>query len=232
MGNDVKSLLIGDKLAHIYLPSEIIINLIISFILGVVISLVYKRTHKGLSYSQSFMITNIFIAVIVCMVIMIIGNNLARAFALVGALSIIRFRTVVKDTKDTAYIFWSLAAGMAAGTGSYFLAIAGSIIISGIALMLFYTNFGSIIKSEFIVQFRINSNDPNITSQYNKLISDFTKSHTLLSSESSGDGQTIKVSFDVVMKEEMKQNELISKISKIDGVSEVVIIAAKSDVDY
>ena len=149
-----------------------------------------------------------------------------------GALSIIRFRTVVKDTKDTAYIFWSLATGMAAGTGSYFIAIAGSIIISGIALMLFYTNFGSIIKSEFIVQFRINSNDSNITSQYNRLISDFTKSHTLLSSESSGDGQTIKVSFDVVMKEEMKQNELISKISKINGVSEVVIIAAKSDVDY
>ena len=219
-------------ISHIYHPSEILINLVLSFILGVSISLIYKKTHKGLSYSQSFMVTNIFVAVIVCMVIMIIGNSLARAFALVGALSIIRFRTVVKDTKDTAYIFWSLATGMAAGTGSYFLAIAGSIIISGIALILFYTNFGSIIKSEFIVQFRINSNDSNITSQYNRLISDFTKSHTLLSSESSGDGQTIKVSFDVVMKEEMKQNELISKISKIDGVSEVVIIAAKSDVDY
>ena len=219
-------------ISHIYHPSEILINLVLSFILGLLISLIYKKTHKGLSYSQSFMVTNIFVAVIVCMVIMIIGNSLARAFALVGALSIIRFRTVVKDTKDTAYIFWSLAAGMAAGTGSYFLAMAGSIIISSIALILFYTNFGSIIKSEFIVQFRINSNDPNITSQYNKLISDFTKSHTLLSSESSGDGQTIKVSFDVVMKEEMKQNELISKISKINGVSEVVIIAAKSDVDY
>ena len=219
-------------ISHIYYPSEILINLVLSFILGVLISLIYKKTHKGLSYSQSFMVTNIFVAVIVCMVIMIIGNSLARAFALVGALSIIRFRTVVKDTKDTAYIFWSLAVGMAAGTGSYFLAIAGSIIISSIALILFYTNFGSIIKSEFIVQFRINSNDSNITSQYNRFISDFTKSHTLLSSESSGDGQTIKVSFDVVMKEEMKQNELISKISKIDGVSEVVIIAAKSDVDY
>ena len=234
MGQTTNTGILADltDISHIYHPSEILINLVRSFILGVVISLIYKKTHKGLSYSQSFMVTNIFVAVIVCMVIMIIGNSLARAFALVGALSIIRFRTVVKDTKDTAYIFWSLASGMAAGTGSYFLAIAGSIIISGIALILFYTNFGSIIKSEFIVQFRINSNDPNITSQYNKLISDFTKSHTLLSSESSGDGQTIKVSFDVVMKEEMKQNELISKISKINGVSEVVIIAAKSDVDY
>ena len=234
MGQTTNTGILADltDISHIYHPGEILINLVLSFILGVLISLIYKKTHKGLSYSQSFMVTNIFVAVIVCMVIMIIGNSLARAFALVGALSIIRFRTVVKDTKDTAYIFWSLASGMAAGTGSYFLAIAGSIIISGIALILFYTNFGSIIKSEFIVQFRINSNDSNITSQYNKLISDFTKSQTLLSSESSGDGQTIKVSFDVVMKEEMKQNELISKISKIDGVSEVVIIAAKSDVDY
>ena len=234
MGQTTNTGILADltNISHIYHPIEILINLVLSFILGVLISLIYKKTHKGLSYSQSFMVTNIFVAVIVCMVIMIIGNSLARAFALVGALSIIRFRTVVKDTKDTAYIFWSLATGMAAGTGSYFIAIAGSIIISGIALMLFYTNFGSIIKSEFIVQFRINSNDANITSQYNRLISDFTKSHTLLSSESSGDGQTIKVSFDVVMKEEMKQNELISKISKIGGVSEVVIIAAKSDVDY
>ena len=234
MGQTTNTGILADltNISHIYHPIEILINLVLSFILGVLISLIYKKTHKGLSYSQSFMVTNIFVAVIVCMVIMIIGNSLARAFALVGALSIIRFRTVVKDTKDTAYIFWSLAVGMAAGTGSYFLAIAGSIIISGIALMLFYTNFGSIIKSEFIVQFRINSNDSNITSQYNRLISDFTKSQTLLSSESSGDGQTIKVSFDVVMKEEMKQNELISKISKIDGVSEVVIIAAKSDIDY
>ena len=234
MGQTTNTGILADltNISHIYHPIEILINLVLSFILGVLISLIYKKTHKGLSYSQSFMVTNIFVAVIVCMVIMIIGNSLARAFALVGALSIIRFRTVVKDTKDTAYIFWSLAVGMAAGTGSYFLVIAGSIIISGIALILFYTNFGSIIKSEFIVQFRINSNDSNITSQYNRLISDFTKSQTLLSSESSGDGQTIKVSFDVVMKEEIKQNELISKISKIDGVSEVVIIAAKSDIDY
>ena len=166
------------------------------------------------------------------MVIMIIGNSLARAFALVGALSIIRFRTVVKDTKDTAYIFWSLAAGMACGTGSYFLALAGTIIISGIAFILFFTNFGSIIKSEFILQFRTVAGDNNITSEYNKIIASYAKSSTLLHSEASVDGKTIKISFDIVMKEDMKQDELISKISNIKGLTEVVLIAAKSDVDY
>ena len=62
--------------------------------------------------------------VITSMVVMVIGNNLARAFALVGAMSIIRFRTVVKDTKDTAFVFFALASGLAAGTSSYFLAAA------------------------------------------------------------------------------------------------------------
>ena len=223
---------IADNFTSIYLPQEIIINLILSFILGLIISVVYKFTHKGLSYSQSFMITNVFVAVIVCMVIMIIGNSLARAFALVGALSIIRFRTVVKDTKDTAYIFWSLAAGMASGTGSYFLAISGTIIITSIALILDKTNFGSIIKSEFILQFRTISNDVGISKLFNQTISKYSKSSTLLSSESSEDGKSIKLNFDIVLKDDKNQTELISELSKIKGLKEIVIIAAKSDVDY
>ena len=230
MNNNLQN--IADSFTSIYLPQEIIINLILSFILGLIISVIYKFTHKGLSYSQSFMITNIFVAVIVCMVIMIIGNSLARAFALVGALSIIRFRTVVKDTKDTAYIFWSLAAGMAAGTGSYFLAISGTFIISSIALILHKTNFGSIIKSEFILQFRTPSNNSEISKLFNKTISKFSKSSTLLSSESSEDSESIKVSFDIVLKDELKQTDLLSELSKIKGLKEIVIIAAKSDVDY
>ena len=220
------------KSAKVYSPSEIIINLLLSFFFGLIISLIYKKTHKGLSYSQSFMITNVFVSVIVCMVIMIIGNNLARAFALVGALSIIRFRTVVKDTKDTAYIFWSLASGMATGTGSYFLALAGNAIISLIAFILYKTNYGSIIKSEFILQFRIQTEDKKISDDYNKILAKFTKTQTLLSSESSDDKSSIKVSLDIIMKEDSNQNDLLKEISLLSGISEVVIIAAKNDIDY
>ena len=100
MDNNINNFTNTLNFGSVYAPNEILFNLVISFFLGFVISLVYKKTHKGLSYSQSFVLTNIFLAVIVSMVIMIIGNNLARAFALVGALSIIRFRTVIKDTKD------------------------------------------------------------------------------------------------------------------------------------
>ena len=222
------------KFAEIYNPEQVILNLIIAFFLGLVISFIYKKTHKGLSYSQSFVLTNIFVAVIVAMVIMVIGNNLARAFALVGALSIIRFRTVVKDTKDTAYIFWSLAVGMAAGTGSYFLALSGTAIISMIALVLNYTNYGSIFKSEFIIQFR--SKNDNCESQgkkkYQNIFSKYCKTSTLLNAEASSDNLSLKLSFDIVLKEDKSYEDFIKELSRINSLTEVVAVAAKNDVDY
>ena len=219
------------KFAEVYNPQEIIINLIFAFFLGFIISLVYKQTHKGLSYSQSFVLTTIFVAVIVAMVIMVIGNNLARAFALVGALSIIRFRTVVKDTKDTAYIFWSLAAGMAAGTGSYFLAIIGTIIISSVAFILYYSNYGSFVKSEFILQFRLDTKTKD-HNDFIKIIKSYTSTYTLLSSESSDDGKSVKNSYDIIMKEKHESKDLIKELSKLRNITELVIVAGKSDVDY
>jgi uncharacterized membrane protein YhiD involved in acid resistance len=219
-----------EKSAHLYLPTEILLNFAVAFTLGMLVSWIYKKTHRGLSYSQSFMLTNIFVAVIVCMVIMVIGNNLARAFALVGALSIIRFRTVVKDTKDTAYIFWALAAGMAAGTGSYFLAITGSTIISIMAYVLHYTNYGSLNKSEFILQFRADRTNNDL--EYISIIQNYAKTSSLLHAEPSGDGSSTKLSYDITMKDEHDQNNLSSDLASAQSVSEVVLIAAKSDVDY
>jgi len=221
------------KFAQIYSPQEIILNLIFAFFLGFVISLVYKKTHKGLSYSQSFVLTTVFVAVIVAMVIMVIGNNLARAFALVGALSIIRFRTVVKDTKDTAYIFWSLAAGMSAGTGNYFLATCGTLIISMIAFVLNFTNYGSIFKSEFIIQFRSQNLDSDKNKkEYEAIFKKYCKVSTLLNAEVSGDNSSLRLSFDIVLKEDMSYDNFIKDLSKLKSLSEVVAVAAKNDVDY
>ena len=219
------------ELQKIYFPNEVILNLILSFFYGLLISFIYKKTHKGMSYSQSFMITNIFLSLIVCMVIMTIGNNIARAFALVGALSIIRFRTVIKDTKDIIYIFWSLAAGMACGTGSYFIALTSSIIITTTALVLYKTNYGAIYKSEFILQFRYSKFDENIP-LYLNILKKFCSSHILLNSEPSGDKSSLKLTYDIVLKEEMDVNNFIIEISKTPNITEPSIVAAQNDVDY
>jgi len=220
----------AERAVVIYGPQVVLFNIALAFILGMLISHIYKVTHKGLSYSQSFMLTIVFVSVITGIVIMIIGNNLARAFALVGALSIIRFRTVIKDTKDTAFIFLGLAAGMAAGTSSYFLAVSGTISVSIIALALHFTNYGSLYKSEFILRFRtiIEDGEPDYIGLINKL----TKSNHLLHVEPAADGLTNKLTFDITLRKEHDPQELASKIGQLDGISEVILIASNSDVDY
>lgn len=219
-----------EGLGVIYEPQTILINVCLAFALGMVISFIYKRTHQGLSYSQSFMLTLVFVTLIVSIVMMIIGNNLARAFALVGALSIIRFRTVVKDTKDTAYVFLALAGGMAAGTSSYFLAVAGVVFVCIVAVVLYMTNYGSLYKSEFILRFRsiLTEDDP----PYSSVINEFARTANILHIEPSGDGETTKLTFDIMMRKNKDPNEFSRRVAIIEGVSEVVLVASKNDVDY
>jgi len=228
--NTVEDFLQAEKMAFNYGPTEIITNLVLAFVLGLVISYIYKKTHKGLSYSQSFLLTLVFVTVIVSMVMMVIGNSLARAFALAGALSIIRFRTVVKDTKDTAYVFLCLAGGMAAGTGSYFLGVAGVIFISIIAYVLNLTNYGSLYKSEFILRMRVQAgaSEP----EYSGILEKFAQSSDLLHVEPSGDGSSSKLTFDIVMKKGGDPAQLSHEISALSEVTEVLIIASKNDIDY
>ena len=223
---------INQYIPVVYDPVTIVINMTMGCILGLIISVVYKSTHKGLSYSQSFMLTIIFVTIVVAMVMMVIGNSLARAFALVGALSIIRFRTVIKDTKDTAYVFIALAAGMAAGTSSYFLAFAGVAIVSVMALVLHRINFGSIVKSEIILRFRSSSEAPGL---YQPVLDEFTRYANLLQMDPSGDKdnkRTVLMTFDVVMKKENDIERMVAALDQIEGLSELKVIASKTDVDY
>ena len=146
------------------------ISLAMSLFCSFIISMVYRLTYRGPGYSNSFVISLIVISMITSLVIMVIGNNLARAFGLVGALSIIRFRTAVKDTIDIVYIFFGLAIGMGAGVGYYKLALAGTIIISLVLLAFSKTNVKIFRGEQFLLQLRYADDDVtsvrNIMHQY------------------------------------------------------------------
>lgn len=230
MEQQIQDVMQASGIVGIYQAHDVLINMGLAVMLGMLISFVYKITHKGLSYSQSFMLTIVFVTIIVSMVMMVIGNNVARAFALVGALSIIRFRTVVKDTKDTAFIFLALAAGMAAGTSSYFLAIIGTTIVLVVAAILDTTNYGSLYKSEFILKMRVtNSSGEPI---YSSVINEFSKTANILHVEGSGDGNSTLLTFDVIMRNELEPKDFVQSIQQVDGISEVMLVASINDADY
>ncbi len=206
------------------------LNMLLAFVLGLGVSYIYRITHTGLSYSQSFVLTIIYLTVITSSVIMIIGNSLTMAFALVGALSIIRFRTVVKDTKDTAYIFLALAGGMACGTSNYFLAIFTVVFTCTIVWLLFRFNYGMLSESEFILRFYYPVNGEE--SSYLNIIRDMTKSNSLLHVEPTGDGKQNYVTYGISMDEDKKANDLLAKLTQVNNIEELVLVSSKSDINY
>lgn len=219
---------VGSMLTYSY--QEMVINIVLAALLGFALSLVYRYTHKGLSYSQSFTQTLLFVAIIVAIIMMVIGSSLAKAFALVGALSIIRFRTVVKDTRDIAFVFLALAVGMAAGTSNYFLAILSAVFVSAVALVTYKLNFGALYKSEFILRFSFDQSYDSAA--YLKVIQDYSKRSNMLHIEPSGDRQSLKLTYDISMKDDISAEKMTGALGGVAGMSEVVLIAAKSDVDY
>lgn len=108
---------------------DVILTIVLSFVLALLIGYVYQQTHRGVAYSQSYVQTVVLMAMVVGIIMLVIGSNIARAFTLVGALSIVRFRNAVKETRDVGYIFFAMAIGMACGTRFYLLAVIATVAI-------------------------------------------------------------------------------------------------------
>ena len=130
------------------------VNAAVACVCGVLLSWLYRRTYRGSSYSMTFDRALVTLTIITAIVIMVIGNNLARAFGLVGAMSIVRFRTAVKDAQDLVFIFFSLAVGLASGVGLHALALGGTLFVGGIIAVMARMNYGALDQRELVVQLR------------------------------------------------------------------------------
>jgi uncharacterized membrane protein YhiD involved in acid resistance len=106
--------------------SDLVINTIASVLFGLMIYLSYWYTHAGTTYSKKFNVTLLTLAVLTASVMTVIGNNVALSLGMVGALSIVRFRTAIKDARDTTYIFWAIVVGISCGVGDYLVAGIGT----------------------------------------------------------------------------------------------------------
>lgn len=124
----------------------------LSFLLALVIGFVYRVTHRGVSYSQSFVHTLVIMCIVVAFLMLIIGSNLARAFTLVGAMSIIRFRNAIKETRDLGFVFMAMAVGMACGTRFYLLAIFSTVFLSAAVFVMSRLNlFAKVIRERILI---------------------------------------------------------------------------------
>ena len=137
-------------------PLDVLVRLCLALVLGGVVAWIYRRTRKSAEISSSFPVTLVLLAVLIAMVTQIVGDNVARAFSLVGALSIVRFRTVVRDTQDTAYVIFAVVVGMAAGANNLWVGLIG-IGVVGLAayLMMACAQVFSASQPAFLLSLRV-----------------------------------------------------------------------------
>ncbi len=221
MGNLIDQLALGQKdVLSFFSIWELLVSLALSFALCMMIAYVYRATHKGVSYSQSFVVTMIIVGVTVSVIMLIIGSNIARAFTLVGALSIIRFRNAVKETRDVGFIFLTMAVGMACGTRFYGTALIFTLVMSSMIYLMYALNFFERAAQYRILKVHVPENvDPDTA--FNDLFYKHVQSHTLLSMESVRQGVFIELVYSVVLKKGASARELIDAVRVINGNAKV-----------
>ncbi len=200
-------------------PGQVISNLLVALICGLMISLSYKMTSGGLNFSPAFVRANVVLSMITALVIMVIGNNLARAFGLVGAMSIIRFRTAVKDIQDIIYIFFALAAGMAAGVGLKAIALFGTLFIGAIMVLLYRIKYAQPSNHQFLVQFQCQL--PEGEAPYVRVFNRLGKKVTMVNMQSLGSGDLFELSFHIELKDRNQGNELMKELNSIAEIKNV-----------
>jgi len=134
---------------------DFVFRLLVAFLVGQLIGWAYRTAHLGLSYSQGFVQSLVLLAMVTCVVMTIVGDSLARAFGLGAALAIVRFRTPVKDARDTVFLFLSVASGMAAGSGQVGVAAVAGIGVSAVAIHLKRVSFGARSDKDGLLRLRL-----------------------------------------------------------------------------
>jgi len=197
----------------------VIENIVVALICSLIIALFYKWTYKGPGYSLSFIHSLVILSMITAIVIMVIGNNLARAFGLVGAMSIIRFRTPIKEAMDIVYIFFSLTIGMAAGVGLHMIAISGTVIVGCILLILTKTNLFSSRKEKYLLQFNYFTLENKDKPPYISILNNYCKRYNLINIKSTGGENQLELSYYVDVRDISLNDKFIGDLNKVEGIS-------------
>ena len=233
MSETWRSLLIVDTGGLILM----IVRLLIALVLGRIVAVVYRRSRPMGEEAESFVVTLVLLTILIAMVTQVIGDNVARAFSLVGALSIVRFRTVVRDTQDTAYVIFAVAIGMAVGANHPAVAICGLAIVAFAALVVMKPRSAPrpLAAEEpgdfpFLLEVRIAlGQDAELL--LGSTLDQFLDARTLDSIGTGRQGLAIDVTYAASVRLGESAGRLVNALNSLEGVQGVTLRRANSDDD-
>ncbi|MEE8410228.1 MAG: DUF4956 domain-containing protein [Myxococcota bacterium] len=203
--------------------------LVLSLVLSLVVTWSYRYTHRGTSYSQSYAQTLVLLGMIIALIMLIIGSNLARAFSLVGALSIIRFRNAVKETRDVGFVFLVMAIGMACGTRFYLLAMFATAALTAVVVAMYKLDMFSKRVTERILRIRCPA-DLDVEQALEPIFRDKLTDSRLISLETVSAGILQEAVYSVVLKPNVAARDLLEKLREVNDNQKVALVMGYQEI--
>lgn len=205
-----------------------LLGLMLAFLCGHVVAWVYMACHNGLSYSRSFVNSLIVLCIIVAMVMMVMANNLLIAFGLMAVFAIVRFRNILRDTLDTAYILASITMGMACGTKKFSTAIVGTTLFSMLMLYLSWTHFGARHRFDLILNLHWGRSLAELK-ELLLLLDRHSRRAQIASQRSAAGAEGTDLSYRLLLRDAGRLDELITELKAFPGVSRVTSLKAEEE---
>lgn len=210
------------SIAEVLTLKSVVEILVSSIIIGLVISIVYLLTHKKEGYSQSFCVALILLSPIVGMVILLIGNNVARAFSLAGAFALIRFRSAPGDPKDIAFVFLSVVMGLACGMGYWFYAAVATVVICLVIIVLHLTNYAGKKAETYTLKITV-PETLNYVGAFDETLEKYCTSQKLVKVKSVDFGALFELTFTVHMKDPKQMREMLDDLRAMNGNLKIML---------
>jgi uncharacterized membrane protein YhiD involved in acid resistance len=223
-------LLSFQDLSGTFSAADVAISLSLSFVLSMIIGWVYRTTHRNISYSQSYVQTLVILGMMVSVIMLVVGSNIARAFALVGALSIIRFRNAIKETRDVGFIFLVMGVGMACGTRFYALAVIATVAICLVILAMQRFNWFRLDMQRQVVKVQVPP-DEDYTGEIQDVLIPRTSEFELVSMESIRGGALVELMYTVRLKKGVTPASLISELRERNFGQRVTVLTGYDQTD-
>jgi uncharacterized membrane protein YhiD involved in acid resistance len=210
-------------------PGQVALSFLLSFALAFVWATVYRKTHSGVAYTRSFFLTLMLISPIVAMVMMAIGSNVALSLGLVGALSIIRFRTVIKDAKDMTFLFLSIGIGLCCGANAWMVAVIGTVMVSLITIVMSKIGHGRVGSADYILIFRSNQKEP--WNAVSPSAQDMISWKQLRGATDVDSGKEFEYTYNVRLASKASPERVVNEFGRNGAIRQVTMIAPENHLD-
>jgi hypothetical protein len=219
-----------EDLTGTFSVTDVVLAMVLSFVLCSIVGLVYRTTHRGISYSQSYVQTLVMMGMIISVVMLVVGSNIARAFALVGALSIIRFRNAIKETRDVGFIFFAMAIGMAIGTRFYLLAAIATVAISAAMVLMERFNWFKLDVRSQILKVQVPAGN-GYAAGLDDVLLRYTTQSELVSMESIRAGALTELMYSVRLKPATRPADFIDAMQQKTAGQKVTLLTGYDQTD-